>query len=121
MEPRPTAVFAANDTMAIGVFRAFRERGIRIPADISVAGFDDVPFVKYLDPPLTSIRAPISELGSWAAKRLLDRIEAEEPLAPQQQTMEVLLVARSSTCPPLNGRAVGEALDPEDPASRAPP
>jgi LacI family transcriptional regulator len=99
MEPAPTAIFAANDTMAIGVYRALRERGIRIPGDMSVAGFDDVPFVSYLEPPLTSIHAPISELGGRAARRLLDRIESEDELTPQQQSLEVLLVARSSVGP----------------------
>lgn len=117
MEPRPTAIFTANDTMAIGVFRALRERGVRIPADISVAGFDDVPFVRYLDPPLTSIHAPISELGSGAAKRLLDRIESEQDLTPEQQTMDVLLVARASTSQP----ALQSRDDPQDPSPRAPP
>jgi len=99
MSPLPTAIFAANDTMAIGAYRALRERGVRIPGNVSVAGFDDVPFVSYLDPPLTSIHAPISELGGRAAKRLLDRIESEEELTPQQQSLEVLLVARSSVGP----------------------
>jgi LacI family transcriptional regulator len=96
LEPRPTAIFAANDTMAIGVYRALREQGIRIPAEVSVAGFDDVPFVRYLDPPLTTIHVPISDLGAGAARRLLDRLEADGDPTPRQQSLEVLLVARGS-------------------------
>jgi len=99
MPSRPTAIFAANDATAIGVSRALLERGIRIPEDISLAGFDDVPIVRYLTPPLSSIRAPISELGSGAMTRLLQRIEGGSALKPQQQTVEVLLVPRSSTSP----------------------
>lgn len=96
MDPRPTAIFAANDTMAIGVYRGLREQGIRIPADLSVAGFDDVPFVRYMDPPLTSIHAPITDLGSGAARRLLDRLESAAGHAPRQESLEVMLVARAS-------------------------
>lgn len=69
---RPTAVFAANDTMAIGVLSAFHERGIRVPADCAVAGFDDIPIAPYLAPPLTTIRVPIAALGRAGFELLLN-------------------------------------------------
>jgi len=97
MEPLPTAIFAGNDAMAIGALCALKERGVRIPEDISLAGFDDIPMIRYLTPALSSIRTPISELGSGAAERLLAMIESGTGLRPMQQTLEVLLVARSST------------------------
>ncbi|MCE1229856.1 MAG: LacI family transcriptional regulator [Firmicutes bacterium] len=120
--PRPTAIFAANDTMAIGVYRALREHGLRIPNDVSVVGFDDLPFVRYLDPPLTSIHAPISELGSSAARRLLSRLESPEPPVPHQEFMEVLMVARASVGTPFDAsEAINPITDPETPTPRAPP
>jgi len=121
MEPRPTAIFAANDAMAIGILCALKERGIRVPEDISLAGFDDIPMVRYLSPPLSSIRTPIPELGSGAAERLLAMIEAGGAIRPRQQTLEVLLVARASTGPPSREWAKGKALDPGKLSSRAPP
>ncbi len=101
--PRPTAIFAANDDMAIGALAALKDQGLRVPEDISLAGFDDVPIVRYLTPALTSIRAPISDLGARAAERLLTVIESGGAVQPRQQTLEVLLVPRGSTCPPLSG------------------
>jgi len=100
---RPTAIFAANDDMAIGALAALKDQGLRVPEDISLAGFDDVPIVRYLTPALTSIRAPISDLGARAAERLLTVIESGGAVQPRQQTLEVLLVPRGSTCPPLSG------------------
>ncbi len=108
MEPRPTAIFAGNDAMAIGILCALRERGVRVPEDISLAGFDDIPMIRYLSPSLSSIRTPIPELGAGAAERLLMRIESGEAIRPMQQTLEVLLVARASTAPPAApSRAAG--------------
>ena len=121
MEARPTAIFAANDAMAIGVLCGLKERGIRVPEDISLAGFDDIPMVRYLSPPLSSIRTPIPKLGSGAAERLLAMIEAGGAIRPRQQTLEVLLVARASTGPPPSEWVTGKALDPGKLSSRAPP
>jgi LacI family transcriptional regulator len=121
MGPRPTAIFAANDAMAIGVLCGLKERGMRVPEDISLAGFDDIPMVRYLSPPLSSIRTPIPELGSGAAERLLAMIEAGGAIRPRQQTLEVLLVARASTGPPPSEWVTGKALDSGKLSSRAPP
>lgn len=63
MKPRPTAVFAANDSMAIGALSAFRDARLRVPDDIALVGFDDIPIARFLDPPLTTVKVPIAELG----------------------------------------------------------
>jgi len=70
--PRPTAVFCANDEMAIGAMKAAREAGLRVPADLSFVGFDDISFAAFTDPPLTTIRQPRRELGRAAVAALLD-------------------------------------------------
>src|SRR5689334_5478381 len=61
---RPEAVFVASDTMAMGALRAITEAGLRVPADIAVVSFDDLPAAAYANPPLTTIRQPIAELGA---------------------------------------------------------
>lgn len=63
MKKRPSAVFAANDAMAIGALSAFREAGLRIPEDVALVGFDDIPIARFLTPPLTTVKVPIAELG----------------------------------------------------------
>lgn len=75
MESRPTAIFACNDSMAIGAYGAIRDAGLNIPNDISVCGFDDVPVAQYLSPPLTTVHVPIHELGSMAINRIFDKIK----------------------------------------------
>ena len=71
MKPRPTAVFAANDSMAIGALSAFRDGGLRVPDDIALVGFDDIPIARFLDPPLTTVKVPIAELGRRGLQILL--------------------------------------------------
>jgi LacI family transcriptional regulator len=75
MEPRPTAVFAANDAMAIGCLGALRERGLRVPEDVSLVGFDDIPIARYLTPALTTVQVPITELGRRALACVLRGLE----------------------------------------------
>jgi len=74
------AVFASNDIVAIGAMQAIRENGLRIPEDISIIGFDDIYFSKLLNPPLTTIRQPIYEIGSMAAEILLKKIKGKDEL-----------------------------------------
>ncbi len=69
---RPDAVFAANDMMALGCLFAFSQAGLRVPEDIALAGFDDIPLSRYVHPPLTTMRVEIAELGARAIRRLLD-------------------------------------------------
>jgi len=71
-----TAVFAQNDQMAIGAIRALREAGRRVPQDVSVVGYDDIPAAEYVDPPLTTIRQPMRDVGAMAARLLIQAIES---------------------------------------------
>lgn len=95
LDPRPEAIFAANDAMAIGCLLALREAGLRVPEDIALAGFDDVPLAQLIDPALTTVRVPIRALGEEALEHLAARLQhtALEPLA---RKLSVSLVVRSS-------------------------
>ncbi len=75
LENPPTAVFTANDLLAVGAMEAIRENGYDVPADISIIGFDDIKLASYFSPPLTTIRQPMVEMGSLAIIKLLERIE----------------------------------------------
>ncbi|MEP7010302.1 MAG: LacI family DNA-binding transcriptional regulator [Acidobacteriota bacterium] len=93
---RPTAIFAANDAMAIGCLSALRELGLSVPEDVALAGFDDVPIARYLSPPLTSVRVAIAEMGERAMARLLAGLE-ERGAEPLEETIPAVLVVRAST------------------------
>ena len=94
--PRPTAIFAANDSMAIGALSALREAGLRVPEDVAVAGFDDIPIARYMSPPLTSVHVAISELGERATRTLLRAVEEKNQHAKVQDTLPTTLVIRES-------------------------
>lgn len=94
----PTAIFAANDDMAAGVIRAAGERGIAVPRDLSVCGFDDTPIARHIYPSLTTVRQPTSEMGRLATLELLDRIRT--PSAGRMVRVEHTLLFRESTRPP---------------------
>ncbi|HEY4294727.1 MAG TPA: LacI family DNA-binding transcriptional regulator [Luteibacter sp.] len=97
MVPRPDAIFAANDMMAIGCLSALSEAKVRTPEDIAVAGFDDIPMARYVTPPLTTVRVRIAELGEAALERLVRMIEAPEDAAPEPRTVVATeLVVRAS-------------------------
>ncbi len=96
---RPSAVFCGNDMMAIGCLAALAEAGVRVPQDIAVAGFDDIPIARYLTPPLTTVRVRIAELGSLALDRLASAIENPGRSAAQHQTLRAELVVRQSCMP----------------------
>ena len=98
LERPPTAIFAANDDMAAGVIRAACERGLSVPRDISVCGFDDTPIARHIYPALTTVRQPTSEMGKLATLQLLSRIRAAESGGMVQVEHEVLF--RESTQPP---------------------
>ncbi|MEU5867523.1 MULTISPECIES: LacI family DNA-binding transcriptional regulator [unclassified Nonomuraea] len=93
--PDVTAVFVANDQMALGVLRALREAGRRVPEDVSVAGFDDIPESAYFWPPLTTVRQDFGEVGRHAFHLLLDFMAGHEPEA--RRLVEPELVVREST------------------------
>jgi LacI family transcriptional regulator len=95
--PRPTAVICHSDVMAVGVLRACAERGARVPGDLSIVGWDDVPHATLVTPALTTVRVPRYELGQAAARRLLDLL-AGRP-APPDARMPLELVCRQSSGP----------------------
>jgi LacI family transcriptional regulator len=102
--PGVTAVVAANDMLAIGCYGALDELGLRCPEDVSVVGFNDMPFIDRLHPPLSSVRFPHYQLGTEAATLLVERMEAKDSpvkmlfLAPE-------LIVRGSTVPPASAAA----------------
>jgi LacI family transcriptional regulator len=74
LDAQPDAVFAASDIMAIGALRALREANIRVPDDVAVVGYDDVPLANMTEPPLTTVRQSIQKMGATAVKTLIDII-----------------------------------------------
>jgi LacI family transcriptional regulator/LacI family repressor for deo operon, udp, cdd, tsx, nupC, and nupG len=101
-ERRPTAVTCYNDLVALGVCRALRELGLRVPEDVSVAGYDDLQLLDYVVPRLTSVRVPKREVGRCAAEILHHEIGSPAPRAPRKIYLEAELVVRESTAPPLS-------------------
>jgi len=96
-QPPPTAVLARNDSAAIGVLRAAHTLGMKVPDDLSVAGFDNIPLASFWTPALTTVAQPIREQGKMAARILLDSIEGKSTAAARTRTMECELVVREST------------------------
>jgi LacI family transcriptional regulator len=90
-----TAVFVASDVVAVGAMGTLREAGLRVPADVSVVGFDDIPLAGFVDPALTTVRVPAHELGLAAGRALLDRI-ARRPVEARL-LLPTELVIRAST------------------------
>ena len=101
LESPPTAIFAANDCMAIGAIAAIRDAGLRVPEDIAIGGFDDIPMARYVAPALTSVRVDISALGERAATRLLTMVEQERNDPPTHEIIPTTLVVRQSCGAPL--------------------
>ena len=94
--PRPTAVFAANDSMAVGLLAAFAAAGIRVPESMTVVGFDDIPIARYIAPPLTTMRVDIAELGRCAFALLLDLLSNPSAHKPRRERVATTLVVRGS-------------------------
>jgi LacI family transcriptional regulator len=100
----PTAVFAANDLLALGCYDALRAVGLSCPGDVSVVGFNDMPFLDKMAPPLTTVRVPNYQIGREAAQLLLDMVRAPEPPAAKAVLLPLQLVVRESTAPPPTAR-----------------
>lgn len=95
---RPTAVFAGNDEMAIGVYQAVRRAGQRIPEDMSIVGYDDTPIASRVWPPMTTVRLPIRDMGAAAVKLVLDQYSGAA--TETDVTFHPEIVVRESTAPP---------------------
>lgn len=96
---RPTALFCENDEMAIGALKRIKQQGLRVPQDISLVGFDDIPFAAYCDPPLTTIAQPAETFGRKAVEMLIALIE-KTPLPERQVVLPFELALRGSTAAP---------------------
>lgn len=137
-EPHPpTAVFAANDTMAFGAMLACREAGVPVPGGMAVVGFDDIPVARYVHPALTTVRIDVSALGARAATLLLRAIEARgadgrrisSPSLATRELVPATLVVRQSCGAPAPGAALesprartrGGARPPPSPRAGSPP
>jgi LacI family repressor for deo operon, udp, cdd, tsx, nupC, and nupG len=100
MAERPTAIFAANDEMCIGLISRLREHGIECPRDMSVIGFDDIAVSRHFSPPLTTMRQPREEIGRLATEALIDIVEGtRSEHAPLHVVLTSTLVVRKSTAP----------------------
>ena len=95
----PTAIFACSDRMALGVYESAAAKGLRIPHDLSVVGFDDLPEARWITPTLTTVRQPVREMGSTAARIAL-RLLVGESAGTERLELSTLLVERESSTPP---------------------
>ncbi|MFG2680905.1 LacI family DNA-binding transcriptional regulator [Streptomyces sp. NPDC048392] len=95
----PTAVFVCSDAMALGVYEALGERGLTVPRDMSVVGFDDLPEARWATPALTTVRQPLSEMAATALRLLLRMMDGHHPESTRTE-LSTRLVKRASTAPP---------------------
>ena len=100
----PTAIFCFNDEMAMGAVETARRRGLRVPLDLSVVGFDDIRFARCVDPPLTTVAQPMRAIGEGTVRLLLEILNGDGEHAPESVTLPHTLTIRSSTAPPRAGR-----------------
>nr|WP_245989285.1 LacI family DNA-binding transcriptional regulator [Agromyces tardus] len=99
LENRPTAIFAGSDLQALGVLDAAREAGLRVPEDLSIVGYDDIPLARWVSPRLTTVHQPLRRMGEEAA-RLAIRLADEETTMTPRMDLATSLVVRDSTAPP---------------------
>lgn len=97
LRERPTAVFAANDSMAVGALSAFRESGIRVPEDVALVGFDDVPIARYVSPPLSSVHVDLERFGERAVELLVESLKDPTGHVPRHEVVGTRLVIRGSS------------------------
>ena len=97
--PRPTAIFASNDEMAAGVMHAARQRGLDIPKDLSIVGFDDTPVAAHVWPPLTTVRWPIASMARSAALKLTAGLDGEQ-IVEEPSLFLSTLIRRGSVAAP---------------------
>jgi LacI family transcriptional regulator len=92
----PTAVFSANDDLAFRLIQVLRDDGVRVPNDVAVVGFDDIPLADQMKPALTTLHIPLTDLGRRAAERLLTLVDTPEPPEPLVDTLPIELIPRAS-------------------------
>jgi LacI family transcriptional regulator len=109
LRPRPTAVFATNDYMAIGLLSALSARAVRVPGDMAVAGFDDIAIAQYVTPALTTVHVDASELGARAVRLLVAAIAEADGAPCRREVLPARLVIRQSTT---------DSLETQDPRTR---
>jgi DNA-binding LacI/PurR family transcriptional regulator len=97
--PDITAILCGNDTMALGVLRALAERGLRVPSDVSVVGFDDIPEAAYYSPPLTTLKQDFGEVGRQALSVLVERMSGGSDAGPRVRVSPELIVRQSAASP----------------------
>jgi LacI family transcriptional regulator len=100
----PSAIFAGSDQQAFGLYESARQRGLRVPQDLSVVGFDDLPVARWVSPPLTTVRQPLAEMGRAAAEMLGDLIDGR-PLRANRVELSTELIVRESAAPPGQARS----------------
>jgi DNA-binding LacI/PurR family transcriptional regulator len=113
---RPTAVFAGNDLMALATYRAALQRGLRVPQDVSVVGFDDLPFARWLAPPLTTVRQPLADMAAMAARMLVRLVNGERPETLRVELATTLVVRESTAPAPVGGAGPVAAPSPAEAA-----
>jgi len=113
LEPRPTAIFATNDIVAIGAWRKLVESGFRIPRDISIMGFDDIEISRFLVPPLTTVAQPYREIGAEAVELLISLVQSRDAKKPAEKNviLNPTLRIRGSTAPLEKGGVDGSAIN----------
>ncbi len=99
----PTAIFCFNDEMAMGAVETAKRRGLRVPLDVSIVGFDDIRFARCIDPPLTTVAQPMRAIGEGTVALLLAILNSDTK-APDSVTLPHTLTIRSSTAPPRANR-----------------
>jgi LacI family transcriptional regulator len=97
---RPTAIVCFNDKVAVGTYHAARERGLTVPTDLSVTGFDDIDLSGAIDPPLTTVRQPLQEMGRIAVTQLMRVLNGHRPEALHLELATQLIIRGSTTQPP---------------------
>ena len=107
----PTAIFAFNDNIAIGAAQAARARGLRLPADLSIVGFDDTSESEIVVPALTTVRQPLAEMGRTAVSILLRQIENRR-FEPLRVELETKLIVRDSTAPAYQALQLAQDANP---------
>jgi LacI family transcriptional regulator len=100
---RPTAVFAGSDYQALGVLRAAREIGLRVPDDLSVVGYDDLPISQWIDPGLTTVHQPLREMAAMATRMLLTLAAGGEPPSTRVELVTELVIRASTAAPSSTG------------------